>query len=108
MYPNNEWEKVQTSLSCLNVFDSSERHFLREFLSYVSICELDTQNRILLPQKLIDYAQFKKEVILIGLLDKIEIWAPELKKVYDDKQNIPFEKIAEMVTRNIKPTGNPS
>lgn len=101
VYPNDVWEKVQIKLSKMNVFDPEQRFFLREFLSYVNICEIDSQNRILLPQKLIEYANLKKEILLLGLLDKMEIWDPEIKLSYDSKQDTPFEVVAKIVTQDI-------
>ncbi len=101
MYPLDEWEKLKTGLLSYNQFNSEQRYFIRQFLSLVNEVELDSQNRILIPSQLMQFAKLKKEVIVIGLLNKMEIWDPEVKNNYDNSMSRSYEEIAEKVSEII-------
>lgn len=101
VYPQDEWEKVEAVLSNYNVFNAEQRFFIRQFIKFVNECELDSANRILLPSQLIDFAHIKKEVVVLGMLDKIEIWDPDTMKAYDDKRYGTYEDIAQKVSETI-------
>lgn len=98
MYPNEEWQKVQSDLLKYDPLDTVQRHFVREFLLNVNEVELDAQYRMLVPIELLHFAEIKKDALVIGILDKIEIWSPEVKKKYDDSQNDSYEVIAQKVS----------
>lgn len=102
VYPLDEWEKVKTGLSRYNQFNSDQRFFIRQFLNFVNECELDSQNRILIPPQLIQFAKLKKEVVVLGLLDKMEIWDPEIKERYEKSMSKSYEEIAEKVSDIIR------
>ncbi|MBS1551529.1 MAG: division/cell wall cluster transcriptional repressor MraZ [Bacteroidetes bacterium] len=101
VYPLDEWEKVKTGLTRYNQFNSDQRFFIRQFLNFVNECELDSQNRIVIPPQLLQFAKLKKEVIVLGLLDKMEIWNPEIKNAYDSSMTKSYEEIAEKVSEII-------
>ena len=101
VYPLNEWEKFTKGLSRLNVFDPKKRFFMREFMKYVNECELDSQNRILIPAQLVEHAKLENEVIIIGMLDKLEIWNPKLYEEYESKQEITYEEVAKTLSEEI-------
>lgn len=101
VYPQDEWNKLIGAIKNFNTFNTEERDFQRRFLMYVTECELDSQGRILLSPQLIEYAKIKKEVIILGLLDKMEIWDPAVKKKYDDGQTLSFEEVASKVAEKV-------
>lgn len=105
VYPLDEWDKVKSGLTNYNQFNSNQRYFVRQFLSFVNECELDSQNRILIPPQLIQFAKLKKEVIVLGLLDKMEIWDPQIKDNYEKSMPDSYEQIAEKVSEIIN-SGN--
>lgn len=98
VYPLNEWERVKEGYSNFNVFNSLQRYFMRQFMMYVNEVELDSQNRILLPSQLIEFANIKKEVILLGIGHNFEIWDPETKRKYDSTQEDSYEQVAQKVS----------
>ncbi len=67
----------------LSVAETSveSREFRRTFFGNAVMCQLDKTGRLILPQLLIDHAGISKEVVMIGIFDKIELWS---KEVYDD------------------------
>jgi MraZ protein len=96
MYTYDVWEEFKsTVLKKNNPFDEKQRFFMREFLYFVNEVELDSQNRILIPPQLIQFANLKKEAEVLGLIDMIEIWDPEEKQKYLASQTETFENVAQ-------------
>jgi MraZ protein len=59
-----------------------------------SICNLDRQGRILLSPKLRQYAAIDSEVLMIGMIWKLEVWAPERWEAYENDESSGFDKHA--------------
>ena len=100
VYPLVEWNKVLTKL---REQSSSQvnRAFTREYSRFASTVSYDKQGRILLSTELIDYAKIDRQVTIIGLINKIEIWNPSLLKNFDQQvlsQNKEaFDELAEKI-----------
>ena len=77
VYSINDWEKLINKLKTLPFTKKDARTFMRFFLSAASICEFDKQGRINLVNSLIEYAKIQKECVIIGVNDRLEIWAVE-------------------------------
>lgn len=77
VYSMDEWNKVMNKLKTLPFTKKGARTFMRFMLSAASICEFDKQGRINLVNSLINYAEIKKECVIIGVNDRLEIWAVE-------------------------------
>ena len=71
-YTFSEWEKVEGSI--LAVKTSAMSDFRRFFLGNSCECTCDKQDRILIPKSLRAYANLEKEIVLVGNLDRFEIW----------------------------------
>jgi MraZ protein len=71
-YTFSEWEKVETRI--LSAKSSAMENFRRFFLGNSCECLCDRQDRILIPKSLREYANLKKEIVLVGNLNHIEIW----------------------------------
>ena len=84
VYPLVEWNKVLTKL---REQSSSQvnRAFTREYSRYASTVSYDKQGRILLSSELMDYAKIDRQVTIIGLINKIEVWNPSLLKNFDQQ-----------------------
>ena len=75
VYSLVEWEKIVSKLKKLPFTKKDARTFTRFFLSSATVCEFDRQGRINLVNSLISYAGIKKECVIIGVNDRLEIWA---------------------------------
>ncbi|MCX5715761.1 MAG: cell division/cell wall cluster transcriptional repressor MraZ, partial [Candidatus Omnitrophica bacterium] len=71
------------------------RNFNRLFFSGTSELEIDKQGRILIPKYLKDYAGIKRDLVVIGVSNRIEIWAKETWQEYYKIQQGSFEEISE-------------
>lgn len=98
-YPLDEWRVLENSLRSLNQFTEKDRLFTRTMLEWADETELDNQSRITMPRRLLEFAMIAKEALVIGVMDRIEMWNPEVKSEYDKRQTDSYEQIAEHVMR---------
>lgn len=77
IYPVSEWELLETKLITQGKEQPGLAKFVRLIVSGVTECSLDKQGRLLLPSSLRNEVNLKKEVVLTGMLDWIEIWDKE-------------------------------
>ena len=75
VFPQNEWQAFEEKLRTLPLTQKGARQFTRFFVAGATPCELDKQGRILLPATLRDFAGLDKDVVLAGMLNRIEIWS---------------------------------
>lgn len=75
-YPPGEWERLETQLRALPAFSKQVKALTRLLTSRASDCALDAQGRILLPPQLRAAAGLGREAVVVGVLNRIEIWAP--------------------------------
>lgn len=75
IYPEAEWDQVADRLSEMSrTTNKVARRFTRFMLAGACPGDIDKQGRVLLPKSLRDYAGLDKEVVLAGVLDRVEIW----------------------------------
>ncbi|PIE75146.1 MAG: division/cell wall cluster transcriptional repressor MraZ [Deltaproteobacteria bacterium] len=74
-YTRSEWFKIERDLYSLKRRSERMRRFYRFLIGKTAECEIDKQNRIIIPQNLRDYAEIEKEIILAGVLTHFEIWS---------------------------------
>lgn len=76
-YPFLEWQNVEAGLRNLSSASRVYRSFIRSTVRYATAAKLDGQGRIQLTSNLIEYADLDKDVLIIGVVNKIELWNPE-------------------------------
>ncbi|WP_028771844.1 division/cell wall cluster transcriptional repressor MraZ [Shewanella waksmanii] len=74
LYPLASWRDVEAKLLRLSDTQPSERAMKRLLLGYAHECELDKNGRLLLPTPLRQYANLDKHAVLVGQLNKFELW----------------------------------
>ena len=77
VYPPHEWEELERQLRALPAFSKPVKALTRLLASRAAECELDVQGRILLPSVLREAAHLAQEAVVVGVLNRFEIWAPE-------------------------------
>ena len=78
VFPLDEWGVLDQKLRKLPLTKTDARNFSRFIYSGATECELDMQGRILIPPSLRTYAGLNREVVIIGVSSRMEIWAKEL------------------------------
>ena len=95
LFAKNEWEALAQKLVALPLAQANSRAFVRLMLAGAMDVELDTQGRILVPDYLRKYAGLKKQAIVAGLYNRIEVWDRETWERYKQKTESASEEIAE-------------
>ena len=95
VYPIDEWEFIEQKLKSLPFTQKDARAFVRFFFSGALETEIDKQGRILIPPNLREFAKINKEVVVIGVSTRIEIWSREEWESYRNDAELSYEQIAE-------------
>jgi|TARA_B100000287_G_scaffold203418_1_gene192025 MraZ protein len=101
IYPIKEWKKIEDELRKLSSISGVHRTFVRQIARSATPSTCDKQGRIMISPSLLSYADLNKETLILGMINKIEIWNPNiLEKV--DKNNISddpneFNSLAEKI-----------
>ena len=101
VYPNDEWTRFEEKLKSLPLTNKNARQFTRFFLAGAAACEVDKQGRILLPQVLREFASVEKDVVLVGVASRIEIWSRER---WDESMNT-YDGDMDEVAENMESLG---
>lgn len=97
MFSPDEWEKREEKLKNLKV-DVREHRFLeRAFAPVAEDTKIDRVGRITISQRLLEHAQIKKEVLILGVLSRVELWAPEVYQKYQEEHKDSYEEVAERI-----------
>mgnify|MGYP001024996665 FL=1 len=78
LYPMIEYKKIINRVRSLSEFNEEYRRFQRSFFRGNTEVELDGSGRINIPNRMMTYAALEKEVVLVGLGNRVEIWNPDL------------------------------
>jgi MraZ protein len=83
----------------------TRNRFVRWYISTAETVELDNHNRLRLPKTLIDYSEIKKDVVMLGSIETLQIWSKELlddaEAVDDTDFDIVFDYM-NSVRKNLK------
>ena len=91
VYDNQEWSAFEEKLKALPLMNKESRKFVRFFLAGAANVEVDKQGRILIPSVLREFAGLDKDVVLVGVASRIEIWSKakwDEASEYDDMEEI--------------------
>ena len=92
-YSHEEWQRIEDSLREKPLTSKDARKFMRFFFAGAMDCEIDKQGRFLISSNLRDFANLSKEVVIIGMDSRIEIWSKDKWKKLDEE--ISPDEIAE-------------
>jgi len=97
-YPLVEWQKrVEAGLRELSATSQRNRLFVRSLTRYAATVKLDGQGRIQITQFLKEYANLDRNVRIIGVVNKIEIWNPDDLEKIQDLSPEDFDDLADKV-----------
>ena len=111
LYPKPEWDRVNTEMSRLSRYSRKHQNFQRKFMKGATLVELDGTGRMLIPSLLLEYAGVepgnKNELVISGVLEKMEIWSVDRYKenVLSDDED--FSDLADDIRRQIEGPGIP-
>lgn len=97
VYPQEEWKIMEEKVKNLPLAKSEARAFVRFLFSGASECEVDKQGRICLPALLREYAKIDKEVVVIGVSNRVEIWSKENWDSYINQAEVDYADLTEKI-----------
>lgn len=97
VYPLDEWNKLEQSIRDLSPTNPKHRFFMRTLLERAIESQLDGQSRIIIPKELLQFAGIENEVLILGVLERIEVWNPRIYREYQKSQAESYENVAQNV-----------
>ena len=97
LYPKKNWDPIMAEMIKVNDYKAENREFLRYFTMGAADMELDTAGRLLLPPNLKMYAGLEKDVVLVSVINKIEIWDKSKYQQFFDSFSL--EKYSDLAER---------
>ena len=94
-YPLKAWSAISSKIMELSQTDQNVRLFYRGTLSQAKEVKLDRQGRAHISRKLLDRAGIGDRMIIIGALDKLELWNPEAWSNYMEQAESTLEEVAQ-------------
>jgi len=95
MFSEEEWRSQEGKFKALPFTKQQARSFNRLYFSGALEVIPDKQGRILLPQYLKDFAEIRKDVVIVGVSNRIEIWSREKWNGFYGSARQSYEEIAE-------------
>ncbi len=95
VYAKDEWAILESKLKQLPLAKPEARAFVRFFFAGAAELECDKQGRMLLPNNLREYAKLDKDVVVIGVSNRIELWDKEAWDAYNEQVGPTVANIAE-------------
>ena len=96
LYSEEEWESLAAKLKALPLAKPEARAVVRFFFAGAAQLEIDKQGRVLIPSTLREHASLDKEVVLVGVLDRVEIWD---KKRWEDTNTYSEDEMDEIAEK---------
>lgn len=100
LYIQDDWNKETEKLEVLNEFNREARRFIRQYNNGANLVSVDNNSRILIPKKLLEYAEITDELVISAYGNKIEIWSGKNYKEEMEFDADDFGKTAEKLLGN--------
>ncbi len=103
LYTAKSWKTISHDIEQLNGYDDEQRGFQRFFLNGATSVLLDNSGRILIQRKLIDYAKLERDIIVVSMFDKFEIWdAKKYQQFFETFSPKQFSEMAKKIMTSEK------
>lgn len=97
VFTEDEWRKQETRFKSLSFTSAEARQFNRIYFSGACEVTCDKQGRILIPEYLKNYGNIKRDVTIVGVSNRIEIWSKEAWLEFYKTTKDSFEQISEKI-----------
>jgi MraZ protein len=94
-YSKEEWANFENKIKTLPLTSKDARAFVRFFFSGAVECEIDKQGRTLIPPVLREYAELDKDLVIIGVSSRVEIWSQAKWDSYSEAEDLEADVLAE-------------
>jgi MraZ protein len=100
VYPQDEWNKLEQFVRGLSFLDAQHRFYARTLFECATDSEIDSQSRVTIPQELLKFAGIDNEVLILGVLERVELWNPTVYDEYQKNHPDTYETVAEQVFKS--------
>ena len=94
-YSKEEWANFEEKIKSLPLTNKDARAFVRFFFAGAVECEIDKQGRTLIPPMLREYAGLSKDIVIIGVSNRVEIWSQDKWDSYSEAEDLEADELAE-------------
>ena len=95
IYPQDEWNKLEQSIRELSSTNPLHRFYTRTICQHATETQLDGQSRVSIPRELLTLAEIETEVMILGVMERIELWNPRIYDAYMKAQKTSYEDVAQ-------------
>lgn len=96
LYTKEDWLAETAKLNSVDDFMSPEiRRFKRVFTNGANLVQIDSAQRILIPKKILEYAELESDIVLSALNNKVEIWS---KSNYDNELGVNSDELSNLAS----------
>ncbi|MBI5055963.1 MAG: division/cell wall cluster transcriptional repressor MraZ [Nitrospirae bacterium] len=95
IYPLEEWNKLEEKVRTLPKMDKDIKLFNRRVIASATECEVDKQGRILVPSALREDADINGDIVIVGQIEKIELWNKKQWDAAVDISGVNQEAVAD-------------
>ncbi|MBU2102507.1 MAG: division/cell wall cluster transcriptional repressor MraZ [Candidatus Omnitrophota bacterium] len=99
-FSQDVWQNLEEKLKGISFAKQQSRSFNRLYFSGAQEVDIDTQGRVAIPGYLKEFAQIKKEIVIIGVADRVEIWDKLRWNDFYQQNKVKFEEVAENIFEN--------
>lgn len=97
LFPEAEWRLAEGRFKQVSFTKPESRRFNRVFFSGATEVQLDRLGRLLIPKPLKEFAQIKQDIVIVGVSNRMEIWAKDKWREFYETSRQSFEELAERV-----------
>ncbi len=97
MFPESEWRLTENRFKQIPFTKAEGRKFNRLFFSGAAEVTIDGLGRLLVPRALKEFAQIKQDVMIVGVSNRMEVWAKEKWHAFYESSRQSFEEVAERI-----------
>lgn len=101
LFPSNEWIKVLHTIQSTNPYSDEEVEMRRRMLFHAKDIVLDSQHRLIVPLSLIEQTGIKKDVLMLGQIERIELWDPSAYDKYIKSRPDTYENVMQRVMSKV-------
>jgi MraZ protein len=103
LFPPEEWNSISEKLlSTTSIFQEKARMMHRRFIAPAQQLEIDKAGRIMVPPTLREYGGLRKDCIIMGIMNHLEIWDEEIYRTYWSDREADFQEAAEEIGEKLK------
>lgn len=97
LYTLTEWDVLAKKLQSLPLTQKEARSFVRLMFAGAAEVSMDKQGRINVPNFLLEFGDLKKEVMITGLYNRVEIWQKDRWEKYKNSAEASHDNLAEQL-----------